>query len=166
MHTILILLLQFICIHLQDFSYSYVYIGKSHIILFLLYMLMFLRAFIIIIINNRTVIIFIGITFSIFWIFFLWEIPRSEITESKGTDIILRLLKDIAKMLSERSLPIYNEFKDPFLSNFRSTLTIHVVILTFCSQCFLHFPWNSGAYDFLFSRRDTAYSSILNYFPK
>lgn len=35
-------------------------------------------------------IIFMHITFSVFWIP-SWEIPRSEITEAKGTDIIIVL---------------------------------------------------------------------------
>lgn len=58
-------------------------------------------------------IIFTHITFSIFWIFSSQRFPEVKLL-SQRAQILLWLLKDIAKMLSKRSLPIYNEFKDPF----------------------------------------------------
>lgn len=80
--------------------------------MFLLYIWMFPRVFIIIL-NNPTMIIFMHITFSIFWIPSSERFPEVKLL-SQRAQILLRLLKDSAKMLSKRVLPIYNEFKDPF----------------------------------------------------
>lgn len=113
------------------------YIGKILLTWFLLYIWVFPRVFIIIM-NNPTMIIFIHIALSIFWILSSQRFPEVKLL-SQRAQILLWLLKDIAKMLFKRALPIYNEFKGPFLSNFRSMLTIDVV-LTFCSQSFLYFP--------------------------
>lgn len=134
----------FMCSTPQVFLYSYFYIGKIHLLWFLLYTWVCLVVSIIIM-NDLTMIIFMHIAFSIFWILSTERFPEVKLL-SQRAQILLWLLKDIAKMLSKRALPIYNEFKDPFLSNFRSMSTINV-ILTFFSQCFLYFPWNKGAYD-------------------
>lgn len=72
----------------------------------------------IIITNNPMTIIFMHIAFSIFWILSSERFPEVKLL-SQRAQILLWLLKDIAKMLSKRALPIYNELKDPFLSNFR-----------------------------------------------
>lgn len=122
---------------------------------------------IIVILNNSTMIIFMHITFSIFWILSSERFPEMKLL-SQRVPILLWLLKETAKMFSKRTLPIYNEFKDPFLPDFWSTLTIRAV-LTLCRRCFLYSPWNSGADNMIYtySRREkTFYSGFLNYFLK
>lgn len=59
-------------------------------------------------------IIFMHITFSIFWILSSERFPEAKLL-SQRAQILLWLLKDIAKMLSKRSLTIYNESKNSFL---------------------------------------------------
>lgn len=56
------------------------------------------------------------ITFSIFWILSSERFPEVKLL-SQRAQILLWPLKDIAKMLFKRSLPTYNEFKDPFFLN-------------------------------------------------
>lgn len=106
-HTILI----YICYSPGFFIFIF-YIGKIHTVLFLLYIQMFPRIFIIII-NNPTIIIFMHITFSIFWILSSERFPEVKLL-SQRAQILLWPFKDIAKMLFKRSLPTYNEFKDIF----------------------------------------------------
>lgn len=106
-HTILI----YICYSPGFFIFIF-YIGKIHTVLFLLYIQMFPRIFIIII-NNPTIIIFMHITFSIFWILSSERFPEVKLL-SQRAQILLWPFKDIAKMLFKRSLPTYNEFKDLF----------------------------------------------------
>ena len=92
--------------------------------MFLVYIWMF-PSFSIIIINNLTIIIFMHITFSIFWILSSERFPEMTLL-SQRAQILLWLLKDIPKMFSKRALPIYNEFNDSYLLDFWSALTIHV----------------------------------------
>ena len=92
--------------------------------MFLLYMWMSLSVFVIII-NNLTMIIFTHITFSIFWILSSERFPEMTLL-SQRAQILLWLLKDIPKMFSKRTLPIYNEFNNSFLLDFWSAQTIHV----------------------------------------
>lgn len=92
--------------------------------MFLLYMWMF-PSFFIIIINNFTMIIFMHITFSIFWILSSERFPEMTLL-SQRAQILLWLSNDIPKMFSKRTLPTYNEFNHSFSLDFWSAPTIHV----------------------------------------